>query len=50
MLSLCCGEQCLLQFSAGQCDVRARGGPDFRCSLSVFASRGVKRWGLTGSC
>lgn len=34
MLSLCGGEQCLLQFSAGQ------GGPDFRCSLCGFASRG----------
>lgn len=46
VLSPCCGEQCLLQFSAGH----AQGGPDFRCSLYVFASRGVRRWGLRGSC
>lgn len=40
MSSVGCGEQFLLLFSAGQCYVCAQGGPDFRCSLSTFASRG----------
>lgn len=34
--SVCC------RFLLGS-DVHAQGGPDFRCSLCVFASRGVRR-------
>lgn len=40
MLSVCCGEQFLLLFSAGQWGVRVQAGPAFGCSSSAFASRG----------